>query len=306
MKFSGFVVSGCIIGVCIVLLLISGTVARNGQRGGRSKKGPCNISSQELGHNPFKASCSKGVIASLRVLGHHGDRCQGLTADLFVQMNACFWKKKCTVSYRPGALNYMLKLYKGTMSECVVKQPEKFDISYECTSKKVKQLHVVRQFRGEEEEKVVRDREGVVLSHSDHPWLYRRHVTERANVTLEKPPGKRSRKLKYFLYTIRSLNLMHGDSLTVHWTTDNGLTNSTVFRPENDNIGAKQLVYDIPRAQRVVFSLSTSPYTNGGEGFVICFRWFKKVKKADTCRKLLVPQRCKRKPNKKTIKGKQT
>ncbi|XP_076436145.1 uncharacterized protein LOC143275753 [Babylonia areolata] len=277
---------------------------------------PCEVEAGQLEDKPFQAKCKKGSIASMSVVGHHGPLCRGLTPDLFVQMNSCFWKKRCVLNYSTKRPNYMLKLYNGTMAECVTKQPEKFVISYECTTKKVKELHTVQQEHQHQQgnngtkarEAVKGVKQGVVVSHSDHPWLYRGHRSHHGpdqhrynrggmhqNLTLLKP----NKKMKAFFYTIRTLSLMSGDNLTVKWRAaeDNSDHWATkVFGADHDLTTGN--TFSISGPSEVVFSLDTPAHTNGGEGFVICFKWNKRMTKKgrkkmpDTCKKLIVPQGC--------------
>ncbi|KAK7094805.1 hypothetical protein V1264_006305 [Littorina saxatilis] len=240
----------------------------------------------------LKIGCKKGqVLTSISLVGHNGS-CKGLTPDLFVQMNKCYWERDCTFNYNTTAANYMLKLFEGDSSVCVVKQPDTFTFSYECTHKKAP-LFELFTTDGEMNATV---KGGIIRSHSYHPWLYKRKDKPKA-LTLFRPiPHK---KYKHFVFTIRSLNLVSGDSLKIRTGSKGEETKVTL----NDtdavalNESKTHVITDV-KDDVVIVSLHTSSNTNGSEGFVLCFRWMRwkpkyKNKVAIACQKQLLPKKCK-------------
>ena len=72
---------------------------------------------------------------------------------------------------------------------------------------------------------------------------------------------------------VRSLSLMHGDKLTVNSTDDKGQSTVRHFTSAvsvADDF--KSRTHDFPSSAQVTVTLETGLYTNGGEGFVICYQ----------------------------------
>lgn len=220
--------------------------------------------------------CKKGKVADVALLGHNGS-CAGLSSHLFVQALSCQWKSSCKLRDDPPS-TLMLKVYEGKPTDCIFKTPDTFTLTHYCTKKKVP---VLVMGEGETPEKP--PKKGVVLSHGHHPWFYRR--SQPLTTTLKCPRSKDC----YFYYTFRSLQLFTGDYLTLtaddeeKWTT---LTSAVVS--------------NFVEAQTVQFTFTTTHYTNGQEGFVLCFQWSKteKRKPPDSCKKLIVQEKCENKEKK--------
>ena len=76
------------------------------------------------------------------------------------------------------------------------------------------------------------------------------------------------------LLQIHTLSLVEGDNLTVTAKTGDKTSETKLFTA-NDKVqltdAAKDNTYILAKATEVIFSLDASQFTNGGEGFVICF-----------------------------------
>ncbi|XP_025113859.1 uncharacterized protein LOC112575930 [Pomacea canaliculata] len=257
------------------LLLTEEKKERNGQKknkGGKKKdsKGkpscpnPMSVEDLEQGLN---ATCPGGVLASVNIIGVN-ETCRGITHDLFVQENQCYWKTSCLIKYNKArSFNFMLKLKELSTDEllknghCMTKSPGTFHVHFNCTKNKVEVFPILHESNTRE---INADR-GILISHPDYPWNYDRADH---NVTLRRPANGG----KKFVYTFRDFRLWHKDVLTVSWTKDNKILfesyNETFMRAEPSPEETRKL----DDAETVNFAFNAG-VSYGAKGFVICFTW---------------------------------
>lgn len=103
--------------------------------------------------------------------------CQGLSPQLLVQKNNCFWKERCEVSWNSPQVLAM-----SNDSNCIGKQGSLFTTKeHQCMQKK--RIHDICK------KSEAKGKRGLLRSHDDYPWNYRARLPKCTTLIKIKPEG---------------------------------------------------------------------------------------------------------------------
>lgn len=232
------------------------------------------VDAKKNGGEKFQVSCEEegAVISDITVFSGTTDSCTenagccvGETPNLIVESLNCYWKQNCSISF---PRDIIIKSY-ADCSNCIGSQPRFMMIKEtRCfTPKNTTDGHVQQDIVDiceelKPEPSDISMDSGLLLSHKYYPWEYKP-----SKMMSAQDPTRTCNK-KFWLkdhttmvVSVHTIDVAEGDSLLVI----NGSLKQTIQNKTT-------LVFHAYQTRSVEFTFTVAQESNGGRGFVLCFK----------------------------------